>query len=335
MKRRSWRWGAALLAIGVATVAPWTGAAGGAPAAGVTLAFSSYRHHVGYPRLYLYRHNGDASGALEELPATTDQSDFDPYLTSDGRLLAYNIQAVGKEARLRLWDVAAKRSLPTPSSPMTAVDMAPCVTDDGKRMVSATLFRPGPSGWNLLVQEVESGQSLELPGLNSDADDRMPSLSGDGRWLAFASSRPDGAGLQDIYLYDVREKQPVALPGLNSASRETEPSLSADGRWLTFVSTRPKAPGAPAGSGDLDVYLYDLRSRALTPLPGLNGAGPDQSPALSPDGRYLAFVSERFGNAGGRDVYLYDRATSRLLPTPGLNSTRDDMDPALAGAAQH
>jgi len=282
----------------------------------------------------LYRHDGTGGGALEDgPPPATDRSDFDPALTSDARLLAFNIQAVGKEARLMLWDVPGKRSLPVPDSPTTAVDMSPCISEDGKRMVSSTLFRPGPSGWNLLVQEVASGASIELPSLNSDADERMPSVSADWCWLAFASSRPDGAGLQDIYLYDVLQKRLVPLPGLNSASRETEPGLSADGRWLVFVSTRPKDPKAPAGSGDLDVYLYDLRDHTLVALPGLNGRGPDQSPALSPDGRFVAFVSERFGNAGARDVYLYDRSTARLVPTPGLNSARDDMDPSLAYAA--
>ncbi|MCC2671128.1 MAG: WD40-like beta propeller repeat protein [Armatimonadetes bacterium] len=282
---------------------------------GVTLALSSYRHHVGYPRIYVYRHDGVGSGRIEDgPPPATDRSDFDPFLTADGALLAFNVEAVGKEARLMLWDVNGKQSVPLPPSPATAVDMAPCLTADGKRLLFATLFRPGPSGWNLLLMDREDGKPHELPGLNSDEDDRMPSLSGDGRWLAFASSRPDGAGLQDLYLYDTLEKHPVPLPGLNSASRETEPCISADGRWLAFVSTRPRDPGAPAGSGDLDVHLYDRSTGALVPLPGLNGPGAEQSPALSPDGRYLAFVSE----------------LGKLLPTPGLNSPRDDMEPALA-----
>ena len=323
---------AALLPAAGLTASGVTPAAPADPAA-LMLAFSSYRHHVGYPRIYYYHHDGRAAGRLEEGPPPgTDRSDFDPYLTADGTLLAYNTQTVGKEARCALWDVASRQPLPLPASPQNAVDMAPCVTGDGNRLVLATLFRPGPSGWNLLVQERKNGAAIELPGLNSDEDDRMPSLSGDGRWLAFASSRADGAGLQDVYLYEVGERRPVPLPGLNSASRETEPSLSADGRFIAFVSTRPQRAGAPAGSGNLDVYLYDLQAKALVPLPGLNGPGADQSPALSPDGRFITFVSERFGGTGARDLYLYDRQVGHLLPTPGLNSARDDMDPAVAYA---
>ena len=55
----------------------------------------------------------------------------------------------------------------------------------------------------------------------------------------------------------------------------------------------------------------------------------EQSPALSPDGRFLAFVSERLGGAGERDIYLYDRQTRKLLPTPGLNAKQDDFDPCV------
>ena len=55
----------------------------------------------------------------------------------------------------------------------------------------------------------------------------------------------------------------------------------------------------------------------------------EQTPALSPDGRFLAFVSERIGGAGERDLYLYDRQTQKLLPTPGLNSKTEDFDPCV------
>ncbi len=292
---------------------------------------ASYRAHVGHPYLYFYAHDGVAGGKVSgEVPRIKDRSDFEPCLTPDGRLCAYNYEDVGKQSRLALWSVPDQRVEETAIPETSAVDMSPCLSADGRLCVFASLRRSAPSGWNLYVLDRNSKTLLECPGLNSDDDDRMPSLSGDGRWLAFASSRPGGAGLQDIYLYDLLEKRLEPLPGLNSPSRETEPAISADGRWVAFVSTRPQQPGRPAGSGNLDVYLYDRQKRALVPLPGLNGSGPDQSPALSPDGRYLTFVSERFGGEGARDIYLYDRQADRLLPTPGLNSARDDTDPALA-----
>jgi Tol biopolymer transport system component len=234
-----------------------------------------------------------------------------------------------------LWDVPGKVEVPFPLPAVEAADMSPSLSADGNLVAfSSRGSRPGPSGWNVFLYRRDPGGFIDLPGLNSDDDDRMCTVSGDGKLLAFASSREGGAGLQDMSVYDRDAKKLLDLPGLNSPSRETEPWLSANGRWLTFVSTRPTQPNRPVGTGGLDVYLYDLAEKRLVDLPGLNGAGPDQSPTLSPDGRYLAFVSERLGNAGHRDVYLYDRSPAdgkpRLLPTPGLNSVRDDVDPALA-----
>jgi Tol biopolymer transport system component len=67
----------------------------------------------------------------------------------------------------------------------------------------------------------------------------------------------------------------------------------------------------------------------MLPLPGLNSAANEQTPCLSPDGRFLVFVSERISGEGERDVYLYDRQAQKLLPTPGINSKQEDFDPCV------
>ena len=61
---------------------------------------------------------------------------------------------------------------------------------------------------------------------------------------------------------------------------------------MAFSSDRP------GGAGGRDIYLYDRVDRKFLPLPGLNSIAPEQSPSLSADGRYLAFVSERLGGHG-------------------------------------
>jgi Tol biopolymer transport system component len=70
----------------------------------------------------------------------------------------------------------------------------------------------------------------------------------------------------------------------------------------------------------------------LTRPNGLNSVGHEQTPAFSPDGELLMFVSERVRGAGERDLYLYSRRRQQLLPTPGLNSPAEDFDPALSWA---
>ena len=81
--------------------------------------------------------------------------------------------------------------------------------------------------------------------------------------------------------------------------------------------------------GARDIYLYDRHDKKFVPLPGVNSVANEQTPFLSADGRYLAFVSERIKSEGERDIFLYDVAAKKLLPTPGLNSKREDLDPCI------
>ena len=80
------------------------------------------------------------------------------------------------------------------------------------------------------------------------------------------------------------------------------------------------APVAPISF----VRAVNINADKLLALPGLNTEAHEYSPSLSPDGRFIAFVSERLGGEGERDIYLYDRQAQKLLPTPGLNSKTED-----------
>ena len=106
----------------------------------------------------------------------------------------------------------------------------------------------------------------------------------------------------------------------NSPSTDTEPALSADGRLLAFVSDRPAADSRQAGTRN--IYLYDRVAQRLLPTPGLNSPGQEQSPSISPDGRFLVFVSERLDGAGERDIYLY----LVIELSFGISNDRDSKD---------
>jgi TolB protein len=81
---------------------------------------------------------------------------------------------------------------------------------------------------------------------------------------------------------------------------DDDPALSPDGRRLAFASDR---------GGDWDIYLLDgrciqpgNRDSSVTRLTDASGA--DRHPAWSPDGKYLAFESQRTGLA---QIFLMDR----------------------------
>jgi Tol biopolymer transport system component len=84
---------------------------------------------------------------------------------------------------------------------------------------------------------------------------------------------------------------------LNTSAGEGYPHFSYDGRYLVFHSDRPKR----------QVFLYDLPSRRLLNLPGLNiGQSMQYQPDISADGRYIVYVSEQLGKT---DIFVYDRLT--------------------------
>jgi Tol biopolymer transport system component len=83
---------------------------------------------------------------------------------------------------------------------------------------------------------------------------------------------------------------------LNTTSAEGYSHFSHDGRYLVYTSDRNSKRG---------IFLYDLQSRRLIPLPGLNQPGSMQYQAdISADGRYIVYVSEQLGKP---DIFLYDR----------------------------
>jgi len=103
--------------------------------------------------------------------------------------------------------------------------------------------------------------------------------------------------------------------------------LSADGRYFVYTSHAPNlAPGQTDANGDVDVFLYD-RLQGTTALvshvagsAGTTGDQRSDRPAISADGRYVAFVSRAQDLTpgledvlpSGENVFLYERETGKV-----------------------
>jgi Tol biopolymer transport system component len=166
-------------------------------------------------------------------------------------------------------------------------------------------------------------------------------ISCDGRWVVFQSTaanlvpgQADTNGAGDVFLWD-RVSGSTALVSHKASSLTTAgndrsdlsfssfspPVISADGRWIAFLS---EATDLIAGQTDAnfnpDVFLFDRLSGAMTlasrsaASPTQAGQGPSYEPALSADGRFVAFLSEAGNLVPGQvkrntqhDFFLYDR----------------------------
>ena len=147
-----------------------------------------------------------------------------------------------------------------------------------------------------------------------------PSISANGRFVAFASDAsnlvaddPNGKGT-DIFFYD-RDTDAIELltPGGNFDS--LFPSISADGRFIAFES---RASNLVAGDSGVvtDIFLYDLDAGTLRSITA-NGNDDSRRPAISADGRFVAFESRATNlvaddTNGAFDIFVYDAVTDTL-----------------------
>jgi len=168
-------------------------------------------------------------------------------------------------------------------------------------------------------------------GVNKTRADMHPSLSGDGRWCAFCSQ----FGILDggrVEIWDRQEKKLLELPSIQESPKihQMGASLSADGKLVAYT-----AWARPGSTSRWGVFLYDLIAKKTIDLPKLNHETSDQRmPAMSADGRLLAFASNVAGGVGSTDIYVYDTQKKVTIAIPEMNSKFLDIQPALSGDGQ-
>jgi Tol biopolymer transport system component len=139
-----------------------------------------------------------------------------------------------------------------------------------------------PSNWDIYLFNGPGKVRKRLTdsaGLNYD-----PVVSPDGRWLVFTSER---RGNPDLYVLDLqRDGEPHLL--IDSERMEDQATFSPDGKFIYFVSTY---------SGNADIYRMPFapeRTVSMKDAENLtHNPAADLRPAISPNGRMMAFSSDR------------------------------------------
>lgn len=128
-----------------------------------------------------------------------------------------------------------------------------------------------------------------------------PSWSPDGRQLVFTGY--DG-GLSDLFIVN---RDGTDLRRLtHDKFADLHPAWSPDGSMIAFTTDRgPETDFSILRIGNYRIGLYHLDSGRIDLLQGMD-AGQNMDPVWSPNGRRLAYVSDRTGVA---NLFLYDLAS--------------------------
>lgn len=194
-------------------------------------------------------------------------------------------------------------------------DGGPSVSPDGHRLFFNS-SRPAVEGesekedqdiWYVSREGAGWSEAKRLNDrVNTGANEASPSVSENGT-VYFQSDREGGMGKDDLYSSRCtrgRYQPPENLGStINSESWEDYPFIAPDESYIVFCAS-DREDGF--GYGDLYVSWQEEDGTWGDPIhlgEGINSASDDRFPAVSPDGEYLFFVSERSGNS---EIYWVD-----------------------------
>ena len=329
-------------------------------------------------------HNPQEESARHPVPAITLQDRFPALsgppsgrVSASGRHVAFAsyaalLPADGNTSRdVYVMNVSTRRvTLETPAAGGRAADgesLHPDISRDGRfvvfessagnltnvgfaRGIPRVFLRDRQTGTTRLLSTNTRGEPANGPSMD-------PAISADGEAVVFTSSAGDilgdgttiggGTGVYLIRLA-TNERTRVDLAGDEQvrAGQAAFPAISADGRHVAFMSRadltlRDGSSGdqAPDDNRVFDIYVRDTVKRHTTRVShgraGRDSNGPSYHPAISGNGRFVAFASEASnltpdGSARVAQIYVRDMEAGRTEMISHTPAGR----PADAGSAR-
>lgn len=275
--------------------------------------------------------------ALSPKDLTKFRSAGEPRLSPDGSRIAYTVSVPDKRSDRGLtsiWMVSAKGGMPKRLT-TSGKDRSPRWSPDGKRIAFLSDRSGRPQIW---LMDVDGGEAWRL---STEQAVRSIVWSPDGKSIAFTSmdftksgewlpypGAPDGDHDRAVEQAK-RVLTQSKTAGVAGAGERTAPGGDADGpSRVSDVKVITRFKYRMDGAG----YLGDLRSHIF--VVSIPGSGPESgeakgnvrrltagdydhdSPAYSPDGKYIAFTALRRDDADylrKQDLWLVEVATGKLV----------------------
>ena len=191
--------------------------------------------------------------------------------------------------------------------------------------------------------------SVASDGTEGNFDSYFSSISADGRYVAFLSYSSnlisnDTNATGDIFVYDRQTGQTtrvsVASDGTPTNNGSISPAISGDGRFVAFSSVASNLVSSDT-NGSQDNFVHDRQTGQTTRVSvasdGTEGNDNSYHPAISADGRYIAFYSLASNlvisdTNGTGDIFVHDRQTGQTTRVSVASDGSEGNSPSYSSA---
>lgn len=273
-----------------------------------------------------------------------------PSVSADGRFVAFSGLASnlvvgdtnGKDdvfVHDRQTGLTTRVSVSSSGAQGNMFSQSPSISSDGQLVAflsAASNLVPGDTNnaWDIFVHDRQTAQtsrvSVTSTGTQGNSNSSNPSVSANGRFVSFHSAASnlvsgDANGVDDLFVHDrqtgLTTRVSVSTSGVQANGGSFFSSISVDGRWVAFHSSASNLVAGDTNARQ-DIFVHDRQlaqtARESVSTAGGQGNGWSVLPAITSDGRYVAFASDATNLTPGDTNNVYDIFVRDRGPPPPL-----------------